>query len=314
MVSTFLLTHGTCSLVLTCLVALSLLQQAEASIGDGHGHGIGIDNSRVAPKCRPRRISTLTITSTRSESRVRTVTVSRTKTHTVTVTDMNTKMTTMTRTKAETKMETRTHVLAAKTSSEAHERPTPDVPEPELFSLKAATHTRSYTHKRAAGTRLRTKSNPDSTTSIEDIDKEKPTSTSSYEPTIHTSVVSDISPPLAPVPLPQPAPAPQHLVTSHNDKSFTSCEISVYSYTRASECSDTYNTVGACGLSTYFKDKMNSTLPRLAVPMAVFDQFGSSQHNTLCGSKFRSSLTATSGLIRPSDDPSSVLFLSCAKQ
>jgi hypothetical protein len=64
------------------------------------------------------------------------------------------------------------------------------------------------------------------------------------------------------------------------------CEISVYTYDAASNCASIFNTAGACGLSTYFPEAMALPLPRLAVPEAIWNQHGASQHNTLCGSKF----------------------------
>lgn len=42
-------------------------------------------------------------------------------------------------------------------------------------------------------------------------------------------------------------------------------------------------TVGACGLSTYFPNAVSPSMPLIAMPANVFDQFGYAQHNTLCG-------------------------------
>ncbi|KAL7800248.1 hypothetical protein V8C37DRAFT_364627 [Trichoderma ceciliae] len=41
-------------------------------------------------------------------------------------------------------------------------------------------------------------------------------------------------------------------------------------------------TFGACGLSTFFANQVNPSMPLVAMPANIFDQFGSAQHNTLC--------------------------------
>lgn len=68
-----------------------------------------------------------------------------------------------------------------------------------------------------------------------------------------------------------------------------SCELSVYSYDTdpaVKPCATVMNEGGACGMTTYFQDLANDPMPRVAVPMAVFDPYGASQNNKLCGSKF----------------------------
>ncbi|KAL6901411.1 hypothetical protein GGI43DRAFT_433587 [Trichoderma evansii] len=41
-------------------------------------------------------------------------------------------------------------------------------------------------------------------------------------------------------------------------------------------------TVGACGLSTYFPNAVDPSMPLIAMPAEVFDQFGAAQNNQLC--------------------------------
>ncbi|KAL7934374.1 hypothetical protein V8C35DRAFT_302408 [Trichoderma chlorosporum] len=42
------------------------------------------------------------------------------------------------------------------------------------------------------------------------------------------------------------------------------------------------NQFGACGLTTYFAGVVPDSMPLVAMPANIFDQFGSAQHNTLC--------------------------------
>ncbi|KAL7818396.1 hypothetical protein V8C26DRAFT_428304 [Trichoderma gracile] len=39
---------------------------------------------------------------------------------------------------------------------------------------------------------------------------------------------------------------------------------------------------GACGLSTYFANQVDPSMPLVAMPAGVFDQFGAAQNNALC--------------------------------
>lgn len=41
-------------------------------------------------------------------------------------------------------------------------------------------------------------------------------------------------------------------------------------------------TGGSCGLSTYFPNAVDPSVPLVAMPAQVFDQFGAAQHNQLC--------------------------------
>lgn len=39
---------------------------------------------------------------------------------------------------------------------------------------------------------------------------------------------------------------------------------------------------GSCGLSTYFPNAVDPSMPLIAISSQIFDQFGASQHNQLC--------------------------------
>ncbi|KAM0261485.1 hypothetical protein ACHAQJ_002166 [Trichoderma viride] len=41
-------------------------------------------------------------------------------------------------------------------------------------------------------------------------------------------------------------------------------------------------TVGACGLSTYFPNAVDPSIPLVAFPAFLFDNYGAAQHNELC--------------------------------
>lgn len=58
---------------------------------------------------------------------------------------------------------------------------------------------------------------------------------------------------------------------------------SLYSFASAAEARRIFYTVGSCGLSTYFQGVVPDSMPLVAMPEAVFDRYGSAQHNTLCG-------------------------------
>lgn len=59
---------------------------------------------------------------------------------------------------------------------------------------------------------------------------------------------------------------------------------SIYRFGDANECHRILREYGACGISTYFQNvDPNSSF--VAMPAGFFDQYGSAQHNTLCGKK-----------------------------
>lgn len=57
---------------------------------------------------------------------------------------------------------------------------------------------------------------------------------------------------------------------------------SIYRFGDANECHRILREYGACGISTYFQN-VDPNASFVAMPSGVFDQFGSAQHNTLCG-------------------------------
>lgn len=58
---------------------------------------------------------------------------------------------------------------------------------------------------------------------------------------------------------------------------------SIFKFGSASQCRESFWTSGACGLSTYFGDKVDSNMPLVAMPSTIFDQHGQAQNNKLCG-------------------------------
>lgn len=58
--------------------------------------------------------------------------------------------------------------------------------------------------------------------------------------------------------------------------------ISIYRFGDATQCHHILRDSGACGISTYFKN-VNQEASFVAMPSDVFDQYGSAQHNKLCG-------------------------------
>ncbi len=58
---------------------------------------------------------------------------------------------------------------------------------------------------------------------------------------------------------------------------------SLYSYDAAATARQVFYQYGACGLSTYFVGVVPDSMPLVAMPSTVFDNYGASQHNTLCG-------------------------------
>ncbi|KAK5989439.1 hypothetical protein PT974_10958 [Cladobotryum mycophilum] len=58
---------------------------------------------------------------------------------------------------------------------------------------------------------------------------------------------------------------------------------SIFHFGSASDCRKIFWQYGACGLSTYFANKVDPKMPLVAMPSRIFDKYGASQHNTLCG-------------------------------
>lgn len=58
---------------------------------------------------------------------------------------------------------------------------------------------------------------------------------------------------------------------------------SIFMFGSASNCRKTFWQYGACGLSTYFKDKVDPKMPLVAMPSHFFDKYGQAQNNRLCG-------------------------------
>ncbi|KAL6862104.1 hypothetical protein J3F83DRAFT_762802 [Trichoderma novae-zelandiae] len=57
---------------------------------------------------------------------------------------------------------------------------------------------------------------------------------------------------------------------------------SIFMFGSASNCRQIFYDFGACGLSTFFADKVPSNLPLVAIPSGIFDRFGEAQDNSLC--------------------------------
>ncbi len=72
---------------------------------------------------------------------------------------------------------------------------------------------------------------------------------------------------------------------------------SIYSFEAAATARETFYNYGACGLSTYFVGVVPSTMPLVAMPSTIFDQYGASQHNTLCG-KIITMTDPTNGVVK----------------
>ena len=58
--------------------------------------------------------------------------------------------------------------------------------------------------------------------------------------------------------------------------------LSLYSQEASPACHNTFYTVGACGLSTYFPH-VDQSKPFVAIPGSVFGKYGAAQNNKLCG-------------------------------
>lgn len=77
------------------------------------------------------------------------------------------------------------------------------------------------------------------------------------------------------------------------------CEITVYTYAPTSNCIQTFDSVGACGFTTYFPKFANNGMSKLAVPAEIFDSFGGvAQNNPMCGSKCSSDVPQTEILLK----------------
>lgn len=57
---------------------------------------------------------------------------------------------------------------------------------------------------------------------------------------------------------------------------------SIFEFGDPAPARQAFYTAGACGLSTYFPNAVDPSMPLVAMPAAVFDQYGAAQHNQLC--------------------------------
>ena len=58
---------------------------------------------------------------------------------------------------------------------------------------------------------------------------------------------------------------------------------SIFSFGDAATERQVFNTVGSCGLSTFFPGVVPASVPLVAMPASVMNSHGSAQHNDLCG-------------------------------
>ncbi|KAH8645698.1 hypothetical protein BX600DRAFT_477860 [Xylariales sp. PMI_506] len=58
---------------------------------------------------------------------------------------------------------------------------------------------------------------------------------------------------------------------------------SLYSFDAAATAREIFYEYGSCGLSTYFVGVVPDSMPLVAMPSTVMQNYGASQHNTLCG-------------------------------
>lgn len=58
---------------------------------------------------------------------------------------------------------------------------------------------------------------------------------------------------------------------------------SIFMFGDTNKCRQTFWRYGACGLSTYFADKVDKNMPLVAMPTGTFDRYGEAQDNKLCG-------------------------------
>lgn len=78
--------------------------------------------------------------------------------------------------------------------------------------------------------------------------------------------------------MPDPADATKRSIVSGSNTNG-----SIFQFGSASACYQIFWHSGACGLSTYFNGKIDSSLPLVAIPSHVFDKHGEAQDNKLCG-------------------------------
>ncbi|TFB01879.1 hypothetical protein CCMA1212_006174 [Trichoderma ghanense] len=57
---------------------------------------------------------------------------------------------------------------------------------------------------------------------------------------------------------------------------------SIFMFGSAANCRQIFYGFGACGLSTFFADKVPASMPLVAIPSGIFDRFGEAQDNSLC--------------------------------
>ncbi|KAL6875997.1 hypothetical protein HDV57DRAFT_519343 [Trichoderma longibrachiatum] len=57
---------------------------------------------------------------------------------------------------------------------------------------------------------------------------------------------------------------------------------SIFMFGSAANCRQVFYDFGACGLSTFFADEVPASMPLVAIPSGIFDQFGEAQDNSLC--------------------------------
>jgi len=58
---------------------------------------------------------------------------------------------------------------------------------------------------------------------------------------------------------------------------------SIFEFGDASVARATFYEYGSCGLSTYFVGVVADDMPLVAMPSVIMENYGASQHNTLCG-------------------------------
>lgn len=57
---------------------------------------------------------------------------------------------------------------------------------------------------------------------------------------------------------------------------------SIFMFGSASNCRSIFWQYGACGLSTFFANKVPASMPLVALPSGIFDKYGDAQDNSLC--------------------------------
>ncbi|KAG7039468.1 hypothetical protein JMJ77_0012166 [Colletotrichum scovillei] len=58
---------------------------------------------------------------------------------------------------------------------------------------------------------------------------------------------------------------------------------SIFMFGDATACRNIFWRNGACGLSTYFANSVDRSLPLVAMPSGIFEPYGQAQNNRLCG-------------------------------